>query len=275
MGRKHNKRRNTGFVYEALIREITKCVLEKQEKRKIIALKILKEHFSPLGALGQELDCYKTLTETKSLDKYTAEKMIHKVRQKFLEIDRQKVLLEQNAVIAKINRRLGPSVFDNFVPNYKSLATISSIFNEKTSVKKKVLYENSVLDSLMEDTTKEGQGEQKNTLDEVVFREFAKKFNTTYGNLSEKQRELIKVCVLEADKKSTSALFFLNEELSRIKRKIERSLQMKEVASDEEMIENTKKVLGMLDELKTHKKLDDSFLVKVLKMQNLASEYED
>jgi hypothetical protein len=275
MGRKHNKRRNTGFVYEVLIREITKCVLEKQEKRKTIALKLLKEHFSPLGVLGQELDCYKTLTETKSLDKYTAEKMIHKVRQKFLEIDRQKVLLEQNAVIAKINRRLGAAVFDNFVPNYKSLATISSIFNEKTSVKKKVLYENSVLDSLMEATSKEGQADQKNTLDEVVFREFAKKFNTTYGGLSERQRELIKVCVLEADKESTTALFFLNEELSRIKGNIERSLLMKEVASDEEMIENTKKVLEMLDELRTYKKPDDSFLIKVLKMQNLVGEYED
>ena len=275
MGRKHNKRRNTGFVYGALIREVTKCTLERQEKRKRIALKILKEHFSSDKVLGKELDCYKTLTETKSLDKYTAEKMIHKVREKFLNIDKQKVLMEQNAVIAKINRKLGSSVFDNFVPNYKSLATIFSIFNPKTSVKKKVLYENNILLSLMEDPDNKPKVKDDSPLKEIVFTEFAKKFNTTYGSLSESQRNLIKVCVLDAGDKNNDALYFINEELSRIKDKIEESLNMQEVATDPEMVKNTKRVLKMLDDLKEEKHLNDSFLIKVLKMQSLVSEYEN
>jgi hypothetical protein len=274
MGRNHNKRRNTGFVYEALIREVTRCVLEGQGERKKVVLKILKEHFSSEKVLAKELDCYKTLIETKSLDKYTAEKMIYKVRENFLAIDKQKVLLEQNAVISKINRRLGPAVFDNFVPNYKSLATIFSIFNEKTSVKKKVLYENSVLDSLMEDPKNNNKEENKGALDKVIFKQFAKKFNTTYGSLSENQKNLIKVCVLESNDKNDT-LYFINEELSNIKREIESSLSMEEVASDPEMVENTKKVLKMLDNLKEQKTLNDSFLIKVLKMQSLVSEYKN
>ena len=209
------------------------------------------------------------------MDKYTAEKMIHKVREKFLSVDKQKVLLEQNAVIAKVNRRLGPSVFDNFIPNYKSLATIFSIFNEKTSIKKKVLYENNVLLSLMEDNTEKPKTKDDGALNDIIFAEFAKKFNTTYGGLSENQKNLIKVCVLESGNNSNDALFFLNEELSRIKEKIEDSLLMPEVIDDQEMVKNTKKVLKMLDELKKQETFSDSLLIKVLKMQNLVSEYEN
>ena len=43
---KHNKKRNTAFVYEALVREVAKAVVRKDEKRKNLIVKIIKENFS-------------------------------------------------------------------------------------------------------------------------------------------------------------------------------------------------------------------------------------
>ena len=271
MGHKHNKRRNTGFVYEAIIKEVTRCVLEKDENSKKVALTILKEHFSPKSVLGKELDCYKALTETKSLDKYTAEKMIFKTREKFNSINKQEVFLEQNAVISKVNRRLTPSVFDNFVPNYKTLATIYNIFNDKTSVKKKVLYENIILESLMETTT---TAEEEINIDNVVYNKFVERFNKTYGNLSEEQKALIKNCVFSKEKNSNEVLLYLNEELSRLKEEISESLKLEEVSSDQEMVKSTKKVLEIIENMKNIKSIDNSLLIKVLKMQKLVKEYK-
>ena len=271
MGHKHNKRRNTGFVYEAIIKEVTRCVLEKDENSKKVALTILKEHFSPKSVLGKELDCYKALTETKSLDKYTAEKMIFKTREKFNSINKQEVFLEQNAVISKVNRRLTPSVFDNFVPNYKTLATIYNIFNDKTSVKKKVLYENIILESLMETTT---TAEEEINIDNVVYNKFVERFNKTYGNLSEEQKDLIKNCVFSKEKNSNEVLLYLNEELSRLKEEISESLKLEEVSSDQEMVKSTKKVLEIIENMKNIKSIDNSLLIKVLKMQKLVKEYK-
>ena len=271
MARKHNKRRNTGFVYEAIIKEVTRCVLEKDENSKKTALAILKEHFSPNTVLGKELDCYKALAETKKLDKYTAEKMIFKTREKFNSINKQEVFLEQNAVISKVNRRLNPGVFDNFVPNYKTLATIYNIFNDKTSVKKKVLYENFLLDSLMEGEIK---AEEAVDVDNVVYKQFVERFNNTYGNLSEEQKSLIKNCIFSKDKNSNEVLLYLNEELSRLKEEINESLNLEEVSSDEEMVKNTKKVLDIIENMKSIKSIDDSLLIKVLKMQKLVKEYK-
>jgi hypothetical protein len=43
---KHNKKRNTIFLYEALVRELTKATVEKNPRRRKTILNIVKEHFS-------------------------------------------------------------------------------------------------------------------------------------------------------------------------------------------------------------------------------------
>jgi hypothetical protein len=43
---KHNKKRNTIILYETLIRELTKSILEENEEKKKKVLSILKEFFS-------------------------------------------------------------------------------------------------------------------------------------------------------------------------------------------------------------------------------------
>ena len=48
-------------------------------------------------------------------------------------------------MINDINKELEPSVFGNFVPNYKTLASISQIFSDKVSPRDQVLLENEIL----------------------------------------------------------------------------------------------------------------------------------
>ena len=43
---KHNKKRNTAFVYEALIRELTKSIIKKHKNKQNVIVSIIKEHFS-------------------------------------------------------------------------------------------------------------------------------------------------------------------------------------------------------------------------------------
>ena len=66
---KYNKKRNTAFLYEALVFEMTKAIINKDEKRKAIALDILKENFSADSILHEELDAYKAVLETKGVNK--------------------------------------------------------------------------------------------------------------------------------------------------------------------------------------------------------------
>ena len=62
---KHNKKRNTIFLYEALVRELTKATVEKDQDRRETILDIVKEHFSTGTTMGREVCIYKNILETK------------------------------------------------------------------------------------------------------------------------------------------------------------------------------------------------------------------
>ena len=58
---KHNKKRNTAFVFESLMREATVAIIKDDQPRKDTVIKIIKEHFKPDSILKQHLECYRSL----------------------------------------------------------------------------------------------------------------------------------------------------------------------------------------------------------------------
>ena len=142
---KHNKKRNTAFLYETLIRGLTKAIVEKNKELKDELVSILKEHFEKNSLLYKELKLYKTLCETYDLEPHVAEKLVYEIKREHLNIDKKQLFNEQSVLIKKINTLLSRSSFSNFLPNYKSLATVYQIFNEETPIKKRVLLENALV----------------------------------------------------------------------------------------------------------------------------------
>ena len=115
---KHNKKRNTAFLYEALVRELTKSVISSNSTRSKIVKTILKEHFRSGKVLFNELGCFTALTDRSNLDRYTAEKMIFRAKSEYDNLNQQEIFKEQSTVIKKVNTELGKEVFNNFVPDY-------------------------------------------------------------------------------------------------------------------------------------------------------------
>ena len=136
---KHNKKRNTAFVYEALVRELTESVVRNNKHKQNKIVSIIKEHFGKSSTLKKELDLYQSIYETRYIDKNLAEKIVVQVKQEHDSLDKKKLFQEQSALINKINRTLSNKVYNNFVPNYKSIATVYSIFQEELPVKDRVL----------------------------------------------------------------------------------------------------------------------------------------
>ena len=88
---KHNKKRNTAFVYEALIRELTKSVIKNNKNKQNKIVSIMKEHFSSESALSQELELYKTLYETREIEKRLAERIVVEAKQQYCNLDKRKI----------------------------------------------------------------------------------------------------------------------------------------------------------------------------------------
>ena len=63
---KHSKIRNTGLLYEFLLRQITTEILEKSKKEK--AVQVVKQYFNENVQLGKELALYNLLMQKKFSD---------------------------------------------------------------------------------------------------------------------------------------------------------------------------------------------------------------
>ena len=61
MRQKHNKKRNTAFLYEILVREAAKTVISKDFKRKTQIVSLIKEHFDKETEMAKEIELYNTL----------------------------------------------------------------------------------------------------------------------------------------------------------------------------------------------------------------------
>ena len=185
-------------------------------------------------------------------------------------MDQDEVFLEQSKLIKRINTNLGSEVYKNFVPNYKTYATISQIFGDKTPVKNRVLLESEIIDNLVTEGKKQ---EDMKTVDSLVVRTFTDNFNKKYAGLLESQRELLENYIVSFLDNGVDFKIFLVEQLNVIKSKIKDSLKLEEVKNDKDMIESTKKTLSIVEnfDVSSFGKKD---LIKVLKLQNLVNEYK-
>ncbi len=264
---RHNKKRNTAFIYEALVRELTKCIVSKDEERKGIVISIVREHFAKGTLLRQELDLYKALYETENLELHMCEKLIYEVKRSHNILDKQQIFKEQTALIDKINKMLSKNVFGNFVPNYKSLATISQILNPDVSVKHRVLLENNLAKSLSfaPNTNKE----VLTPTDSLVYNTFVKKFNDQYGEkLLEEQQKLLSKYIASFHDGGVELKIYLNEEISRLKTFLSEAIESEELSKDVQLKENAIKVLSILNEY-GQREITEPMIQQVLKIQNL------
>tara|TARA_B100000212_G_scaffold309959_1_gene260688 strand:- start:34 stop:864 length:831 start_codon:yes stop_codon:yes gene_type:complete len=268
MKTKYNKKRNTAFVYEALIREGTSAILQGDHKRKNIVVNIIKKHFSNNSILNKDLECYRSLYETKGLDKEICQKIVNEAKLAHRVLDPHGLFVSQTDLINDVNKQLEPSVFNNFVPNYKSLANIYKMFSTDTDPKNKVILENLVI----QDMLVEKQEEQDTQIDNVVLNTFVDKFNSKYNDkLLEEQKELLNLYIRSFVDNSLELKMYLNEEIGRLKLCLAESRSDENISSDEKMVEKTDLIIEKLDLLKENH-ADHSMLLTILKVQQLVGE---
>jgi len=270
---KHNKKRNTAFLYETLIREMTRAIVEKNLELKNQIVFIVKENFKKNSTLYKELKLYNALCDTYNLKPHTAEKLIYEIKKEHSQLDKKQLFSEQSVLIKKINTLLSKAGFSNFIPNYKSLATVYQIFNEETPIKKRVLLEQTMIKKMSHNAE---ESELKvNPIDNIVYKSFIKRFNSEYSSkLISEQKELLNRYVSSFVDNGIELKMFLNEEVARLRTAVKSSLKFQDVQSDPDMLNKTKKVLDVLESFKK-RKIDKKLVTQVLKIQNLVKEIQN
>jgi hypothetical protein len=267
---KHNKKRNTAFLFEALVREVTKSVVKRDKLRTKIAKSILAEHFSKGKPLSREVECYDSIVAEQGIDKDTAEKILTVAKESYNEIDSEEIFKEQSSVIKKINTHLDRGVYNNFVPNYRSFATIAQVFGNKGTIKSRVLMEQTVVEEM---TSTKSEKEEMKPVDSLVVKSFSENFNKQYSSLLKEQKDFLGKYIISFGTNEVDFRLHAGKELKRIKEEVEKSLELDEVNQDEEMINTTNQVLSQIESINVSN-LQKEDILRILKLQKLVSEYQ-
>ena len=268
---KHNKKRNTAFLYEALVRELTESVVKNNKNKQNKIVSIIKEHFGTDSVLKKELDLYKSIYETKHIEKTTAEKIVYQVKERYDTLDKKKLFQEQSALINKISRTLSSKLYSNFVPNYKTIAPVYSIFQDALPVKDRVLLEENIVDHMSASVEVVEQTLQP--IDSLVYNTFAQKFNEEYKDLlNENQKSLLGNYISSFVDNGLELKVYLNEEIGRIKDTLN-SIKEKKGNDDSVLKEKITSVYNILDSTKK-KEIDTETIEIVLNAQELLEEIE-
>ncbi len=267
---KHNKKRNTAFLYECLIKELTKAVVRNQYNKKSKIVKIIKENFKNGSALKAELDVYKSITECKKMSKEFAQRFLVETKKDFQNIDKKRVFNEQTKLIRQINEALSNEVFANFISNYKDIASIGQYFQGNgLKAKNRLLVESRVVGLLITEKTKEPKMKH---IDNLTYKTFTDKFNDAYGRtLRKEQKDLLMNYIVSFSDNGLGLKSFLNEEISRLKSTLGECTKNEKIAKNEAFLAKTEQVLSKLDNFKSTP-ISEEMVKDVFFIQDLIAE---
>jgi len=268
---KHNKKRNTAFLYESLVKELTKAIVRQQEDRKGKIVKIIKENFVKGSPLQQDLDLYKSILENKDkMTKDFTDRFLVETKKDYNAIDRKSVFNAQTKVITQINQQLGSDVFKNFVPNYKDIATVGAWFQDNIPhAKSRLIVETKVKALLVPSETQE---KEMKHIDNLTYKTFVNKFNETYKNsLKENQKKLLTNYIVSFSDNGLGLKLFVNEEVGNLKQKLAEKLSKGVDTFGEEKHQKLQKVSAILEGF-SKKPLDEKLVKKLFYIQDLVEE---
>jgi hypothetical protein len=202
---KHSKFKNTGILFELLVRQITLEVLNGDTTEK--AKKIVSEFFSPKTELNKELRLYELLIKERYSSETRAEKFIDTVNEAHNRIDQKQLQREKYNLIKKINESFNMDEFlSSPISNYRVLASIykifeskkmkdydvKDVFNSKITLIESITSKPMSSSTIKKDTLVENYKKQDKDLRLLTYKILVETFNKKYSNLNESQKSLLK-----------------------------------------------------------------------------------
>tara|TARA_B100000085_G_scaffold259263_1_gene261930 strand:- start:82 stop:945 length:864 start_codon:yes stop_codon:yes gene_type:complete len=276
---KHSKYKNTGILFELLVRQITADTLKGGDSP---AIDILKSYFVNTE-LGREYKLYESIMKSKVLSESRANALVSTVLDSSKKFNRTVLKKQKYNLINEIKKHYNlESFFGSKVKNYKEIASVYTLiesYNNKKVTDLQQITNNKV--TLLEFLTKqpvqkpvdpiieEFTGYDKD-LRQLTYRVLLEKFNDKYDNLSVEQKEILKEFIYSVD--STPSLRdFYNDKVSILQEILDsESTNIKDKATKIKITE----VAKLLTKLGKNDKVDSDNLVDLLQYYELVKEIQ-
>lgn len=277
---KHNKYKNTGILFELLVRKITSDTMSNGNSK---AATLVKKYFTK-SELANENKLYQTVNNSISLSESKAETVISTILEMSRKLDRDKLAKEKYNLIKEIKENFDLNdFFQAKIKNYKLLASTYTLFesvnvkgfgNPEVIINSKVTileHITSSPDTKMSLTplVEELMGLDKGTR-ALAYKIMLEKYNEKFDGLNGEQKLILKEYINSiADAPKLKE--FLNTKFKGISESLKKNVSK---VDDPALKIKIKEVINLIDPIVESKKLRDEHVVALLQYVELSQEVE-
>lgn len=281
---KHSKYKNTGLLFELLVRQTTADIMSN--KNNDIAIKIIEKYFKPKNSmLKKELRLYKLMLDSRysSMDK--SKDLITEILNDRMKLNNVTLKKEKYDLVKEIKDNYDlDSFFSSKIPTYKVLASIYMLFeslsdNVELSPDKKVDCKHSILEHMngnkaslnkkeVVDDYLEEYMKVNDDLKKLSYKIMLEKFNDKYKVLNDHQKNLLREYIFNV---SDVSVFrnFVDSEVDYVKENLEKMSPKIEDKTTRIKVEG---IVDYIDNLKKGKVVKDEQLVSLMTYYELMKE---
>jgi len=280
---KHSKYKNTGLIFELLVKQIAADTLNKKDSP---AVTILKKFFTGKTALVREFKLYEFILKNKSVSQNKAESIVSTIIEVSRSLDKEVVKKQKYSLIKEIKEHYNiEDFFSISVKDYKPLAALYCLMEaHKVAdiVDPNILVNNKT--TILEHLTKSSQNkvEVRDTLIEeyskydkdlklLTFKILLEKFNSKYETLLPEQKNILREFITSVDS-STRLRTLVNEELQKLVSKIE---ALSQATTDDIIKIKLQEVVKSIKPLNKKEKVNDNHLVNIMQYYELIKELKE
>ena len=273
---KHNKFRNTGVLFELLVRQIASDTLANTDSK---AVKIVKKFFHN-SELAKEHKLYHTIVTAPRLSEGKAEVLVNTTIDCAKKLNKEQLLKEKYNLIKEIKKHYDlESFFKSKITKYNVLAVAYTLFEsamENKFVEPKQLVINKL--TILEHITKKQLLETKetdvsialnkedNNIRLLAYRMLIEKFNNKYANLSNRQKSVLKEFINNISNPEHLKIY-INENLDKIKKELTSLVKQVDDKTTEIKLNE---VITLIKPISSKSSVKDDHLVALLQYQQLA-----
>jgi hypothetical protein len=281
MNIKHSKYKNSGILFELLVRQITADTLDGIDSP---ARKILKGYFVKTE-LGREYKLYEQLAKHTAVSEAKANLILNSLLESSLNLNRSALKRQKYNLISEIKKHYDVTkFFKHKLPNYKTQAAFymlteikanKEFSNPELEINNKLtilehLSEKPVIKEQKETVVDEFQKYDK-TLRTLTYRVLLEKFNNKYDTLLEPQKEILKELITSIDNTPRLKEFY-NTKVNEIKTTLE---ELNNKVTDKVTKIKIEEVIKMLPILDKTAKVKDDDLTNLLQYYDLIQEVKN
>ena len=272
---KHSKYKNTGILFELLVRQIATDTLNNRDS---IATQIIKEHFSKKTELVKELKLYQSVIKETFNSEYKASEFLNIILRERTKLNETTLNRQKYNLIKDIKTNYVLEDFFKYrVSNYKENASVYKLFEYSTddNPKQYVECKSTLLEHLKtssKNTDKvstivnEEYSKQPKEVRLLAWKMLVESFNNKYGNLSNKQRYILKEYINSVDNSEKLKTFVVKE--SKTLKKALNSIKI----SDKIVKIKVNEVINLTSKLQSSKTITESQILSLLRYYELHDE---